>query len=172
MRFLLAFLAFLLVTPAPQAQFTNRYPKITGMNHHVYLEGYELPTMNVGPTDPAVAPGGARVAFSARGWIWVLDVASGRATRVTDGANMDFRPAWSPDGTRIAFVRDDTRDTWIVVRDLATGTETRINTPALDLDPIFTPDGSLIYSSASEGQLDLWRSAADGSGATRLTTRP
>jgi len=172
MRFLIAFLALMLVAPAAQTQFTNRYPKIAGMNHHVYLEGYELPTMNVGPTDPAVAPGGARVAFSARGWIWVLDVASGRATRITDGADMDFRPAWSPDGARLAFVRDNTRDTWIVVRDLATGVETRINTPALDLDPIFTHDGSLIYSSASEGQLDLWRSASDGSGATRLTTRP
>lgn len=171
MRFLFPLL--LLVTGAvpAAAQFTNRYPRIAGMSHHVYLEGYELPTMNAGPTDPAVAPGGARIAFSARGWIWVLDAATGHATRITDGAEMDFRPAWSPDGRRLAFVRDDTRDTWIVVRDLATGRETRIDTPALDLDPTFTPGDSLIYSSAREGQLDLWRSAADGSGATRLTTR-
>ena len=171
MRVLIALTALVTAAAPAAAQFTNRYPKIAGMSHHVYLEGYELPTMNVGPTDPAIAPDGARVAFSARGWIWVLDVASGRATRITDGADMDFRPAWSPDGTRLAFVRDNTLDTWIVVRDLATGTETRANTPTLDLDPIFTPDGALLYSSATEGQLDLWRSAVDGSDATRLTTR-
>lgn len=172
MHFLLALLTLVIAYAPAAAQFTNRYPKIEGMRHHIYLEGYELPTMNVGPTDPAVAPDGARVAFSARGWIWVLDIASGRASRITDGADMDFRPAWSSDGRHLAFVRDDTRDTWIVVRELGNGRETRINTPALDLDPIFTPDGALIYSSAREGQLDLWRSAVDGIDATRLTTRP
>jgi TolB protein len=172
MRIPLVLAALLFAAVPAAAQFTNRYPKIEGMNHHIYLEGYDLPTMNAGPTDPAVAPDGGRVAFSARGWIWVLDVASGRASRVTDGADMDFRPAWSPDGRLLAFVRDDTRDTWIVVRDLANGRETRINTPALDLDPVFTPDGALVYSSAREGQLDLWRVGADGGGAARLTSRP
>ena len=140
------------------AQWTNRYAKMQGYRHHVYVEGYELPTMNVGPTDPAVAPDGGRVAFSARGWIWILQVATGRATRVTDGAAMDFRPAWSPDGERLAFVRDDTHDTAIVVRDVTTGVETTIDTPAVDLDPVFLPDGSLLYASAVEGALDLWRS--------------
>ena len=149
---------FALHVTAAEAQWTHRYPKVEGYRHHVYLEGYELPTLNVGPTDPAVSPDGSRVAFSARGWIWSLEIATGRATRVTSGGAMDFRPAWSPDGERLAFVRDDTRDTSIVVRELASGTETIINTPALDLDPAFMPDGSLLYSSAVEGALDLWRS--------------
>lgn len=164
-------MALLLAAPAADAQWTNRYPKVTGMNHHVYLEGYDLPTMNVGPTDPAVSPDGTRIAFSARGWIWVLDLATGRATRVTDGPTMDFRPAWSPDGSQLAFVRDDTRDTWIVMRTISSGTESRINTPALDLDPTFGPDGTLYYSSAAEGTLDLWKVRAPGATPERITSK-
>ena len=33
------------------AQWTNRYPKVAGYGHHVYLEGYELPLLTNGPID-------------------------------------------------------------------------------------------------------------------------
>jgi TolB protein len=175
MRFLrhlpLAAIALLIAAPSADAQWVNRYPLVSGMSHHVYLEGYDLPTMNVGPTDPAVSPDGGRVAFSARGWIWVLDLSTGRATRVTSGTHMDFRPAWSPDGSQLAFVRDDTRDTWIVTRTLATGEEQTINTPRLELDPAYAPDGTLYYSSAAEGTLDLWKISAPGATPERITTK-
>ncbi len=170
-RALFALAAIALAAPSADAQWTNRYPKVAGMSHHVYLEGYDLPTMNVGPTDPAVSPDGTRVAFSARGWIWVLDLATGRARRVTDGAAMDFRPAWSPDGTQLAFVRDDTRDTWIVTRTLASGQESRIDTPTLELDPAFGPDGTLYYSSAADGTPDLWKVRAPGAAPERVTSK-
>ena len=163
MRFLtvrylrLSFVLCLGISAVPiDAQWTNRYPRVDGTGHHVYLEGYELPTMNVGPTSPAVSPDGSQVAFSARGWIWVLDVQTGRATRITDGAEMDFRPAWSHDGSELAFVRDDSRDTWIVVRNLETAEERVINTPAIDLDPVFGPNGGIVYASSSAGRFDLW----------------
>lgn len=170
-RSLLSLAALTIAASSAGAQWTNRYPKVAGMNHHVYLEGYDLPTMNVGPTDPAVSPDGTRVAFSARGWIWVLDLASGRATRITNGSAMDFRPTWSPDGARLAFVRDDTRDTWIVVRTIASGQETTINTPRLELDPTYAPDGTLYYSSAAEGTPDLWRVRAPGAAPERVTEK-
>ena len=165
-----------LATARPaQAQWTNRYPKVDGYAHHIYLEGYELPTLTSGPMDPAPAPGGERVAFAARGWIWVMDRDTGVAEQVTTGAGIDARPAWSPDGSKIVFVRDDTRDTDVVVRTLATGEERVITdddrAPAIDLDPRFSPDGEhLYYASARAGDLDLWRTDLTTGEATRLTT--
>jgi TolB protein len=153
------------------AQWTNRYPKVEGFNHHVYLEGYELPTMGAGPTDPAASPDGQSLAVSARGWLWLLDVQSGEARRVTRGSGMDSRPAWSPDGRRVAFVRDTGKDTRLMEVDAGSGTErVLVDTPAIDLDPVYSRDGKhLYYSSAVGGDFDLWRLDLATNAQTRLT---
>ena len=153
------FLLISLLSSIIFAQWTNRYPKITGMNHHVYLEGYELPTLTIGPIDPSVSPDNLTVAFSSRGWIWLLNIETGIAKRLTKGGPMDFRPSWSPDGSRIAFVRDNGSDTWIVIYNLRNGSEEKvINSPAIDLDPVFSADGKLLYyGSAKMGTFDIWQ---------------
>jgi TolB protein len=156
---------------AVNAQWTNRYPKVAGFNHHVYLEGYELPTIGAGPTDPVSSPDGRSLALSARGWLWLLDLETGEARRITRGAGMDSRPAWSPDGQKIAFVRDSGKDTGLVEVDLASAAEkVLVDTPAIDLDPAYSRDGrSLFYSSAEAGDIDLWRLDLATGAKTRLT---
>jgi dipeptidyl aminopeptidase/acylaminoacyl peptidase len=123
MRTVLLFSALAFLPSLLDAQWTHRYPQLTGFSHHVYLEGYELPTLTSGPIDPAPSPDGSKIAFASRGWIWLFDPKTGEATRVTTGAGADSRPAWSPDGKSMAFVRDDTRFTTIVIRELASGSE-------------------------------------------------
>ncbi|MFQ5789042.1 MAG: CehA/McbA family metallohydrolase [Acidobacteriota bacterium] len=156
------------------AQWTHRYPKVEGYRHHVYLEGYELPVLGVGPSDPAPSPDGRRLAFAARGWLWLLDLETREARRVTSGAGMDSRPVWSPDGRRLAFVRDDGADTDIWVLRLEKGKETAlVDTAAIDLDPAFSADGRfLYYSSAQSGDLDLWRLDLRYRRRRRLTSEP
>ncbi|HSR53110.1 MAG TPA: CehA/McbA family metallohydrolase [Acidobacteriota bacterium] len=146
-----------------QAQFTNRYPKVDGYGHHIYLEGYELPVLGTGVLDPAVSPDGRRIAFGSRGWLWMLDLDSGRARRLTRGAGIDATPAFSPDGRRLAFVRDDTHDTRILEIDPDSGEErVLVDSGAIDLHPAYSPDGQWLYfSSAQAGDLDIWRLAPD-----------
>ena len=111
--------------------------------------------------------------------LWVVDVASGEASRLTDGPTGVEDPAWSPDGTRIAFATRINRD-WdlfyrsdIVVVDVTSGRRTRITggpEPIFFL-PTWLPDGKSI--AALGGRLphngyrnDIWLFAADGKEAT------
>lgn len=166
-----AALAFVCSLPRnADAQWTNRYPKNVGFGHQVYLEGYELPTLATGVVDPVVAPDGKTMAFASRGWLWRMDLTTGEAERLTTGAGVDSRPAWSPDGRQLAFVRDDSRTTAIVVRDLASGAEREIDR-GMSLDPAFTPDGQgLYFANASAGDLDIWRADLTNGTKTRVTT--
>ena len=64
--------------------------------------------------------------------LWVVDVATGDARRLTDLASGVSQPAWSPDGERIAVTAGKTRDhdlstdTRVVVVDGATGAQTPV----------------------------------------------
>ncbi len=159
---------------AASGQWRNRYPHVQGYGHHVYLEGYELPVLTNGPIDPAPSPDGRHIAFSARGWIWVMDLATGTARQLTQGRDMDSRPAWHPSGDRLALVRDNDRDTRIVIVDAASGADLRtVNTPAIDLDPAFSADGgTLYYTSGQEGTLDVWALDLATGEPWALTTEP
>jgi serine/threonine-protein kinase len=57
---------------------------------------------------PRLSPAGAQVAVVVRNGpfsrdVWVLDVASGRRTKVTNEGSQNHSPVWAPDGRRLAF---------------------------------------------------------------------
>ena len=94
--------------------------------------------------------------------IFRLDVGSGEVTRLTDGDS----PDWSPDGSRIAFSREDQGDlqVWVMDRD-ASG----LRTLGQGLGPVWSPDGSRIaFSRSPIDEGDLLVMDADGSGVTPL----
>jgi TolB protein len=146
------------------AQWTNHYAKLDDFGHHVYLEQHNLPILAHGISDPAPSPDGKTIAISSKGWLWLLDIETGIATRITDSSGTDARPRWSPDGKHIAFVRDFSNDTAIVIKHIQSGKETLVNTPAIELDPEFSADGKvLFYSSGISGSLNLYqRNIANG----------
>lgn len=83
--------------------------------------------------------------------------------------------AWtriSPDGEQIAVEIEDPstgkNDIWIV--DVERGVRTRVTfEPAAEESPIWSPDGStIVYASARQGQLDLYRRLLTGSGRDEL----
>jgi serine/threonine-protein kinase len=112
------------------------------------------------------APGDPR----ARSLVWVDR--RGHETLIKAPPRAYAIPRLSPDGTRLALdIRDQENDIWIW--DLGRETLTRLTSdPALDGEPVWTPDGRrLLFSSARMGLSDLYWQAADGTGtADRLTT--
>lgn len=163
---------FVVLFPFPSsAQWTNQYPEVDGFNHQIYLEGFELPILNSGPMDPALSPAGDELAFSAKGWLWVMDLESGNARRITSSSGVDSRPEWSPSGNDIVFSRDSGSQLSIVSVDLESGLERiLVDVQAINLDPVFSPDAEFVYySSAESGQLQLWRVAVDSLKREQIT---
>jgi serine/threonine-protein kinase len=74
-----------------------------------------------------------------------------------------YQPRFSPDGRRLAYVRD----AQIFVYDLLVGTNTPITSVGLNNFPVWTPGGdSIVFASARSGSLrvDLFRVPATGEG--------
>ena len=87
------------------------------------------------------------------------------------GARHSIYPAWSPDGSSIAFAsdRDGTVDIYTMNAN-GTGVTRLTNDAAWNLIPAWSPDGSRIaFTSLRDGSGDIFVMHADGSGVTRLT---
>jgi dipeptidyl aminopeptidase/acylaminoacyl peptidase len=138
------------------------------------------------------SPDGARIAFSSgRHPTWDLDLAvalwavptdgGGEPQRLTadDGAAYT-RPSWSPDGGRIAYLRNATplespRHGQVGVLDLATRAQWQL-TESLDRNcavlgnpctPVWMAD-HLLFGAEDHGNLHLYAAAADGSAPPEL----
>lgn len=60
------------------------------------------------PRYPSISPDGEAIIFSWRGDLWKVHADGGMAVRLTSHPANETRSAWSPDGTRIAFMSDRT----------------------------------------------------------------
>jgi Tol biopolymer transport system component len=100
----------------------------------------------------AVSPDGHTLALDLQGSLWVLPASGGPATRITDPFNDARQPAWSPDGTWIAFFgyRDGNYDIWAVAPD---GSHLHQLTwgPFDDREPAWSHDGTRLAFASDRG---------------------
>jgi TolB protein len=78
--------------------------------------------------------------------------------RLTSGPGMDMRPAWSPDGKRLAFTsnRDGNYEIYLVNAD-GSGLRRLTHNPERDDYPAWHPDGRhLAVVSERAGRFDLY----------------
>lgn len=127
------------------------------------------------------------LADSLRTHLYVFDIASEKLSQITSGRWDEGSPAWSPDGSKIAFVSNRTRDPdansnsdiWVVAADNTDKGSTLLRITEYeggDGSPSWSPDGKWIayttqvvdprYSALSNNRLAV--RAADGSGERRI----
>lgn len=136
----------------------------------------------------AWSPDGTEIAFvsnKADYWhddVWIANVHSGAARRVSTGLMASSTPAWSPDGRSIALLGTAKGEYWyedlayIYVLDPRARTERIVKmqvygTDWLHSQPIFwSKDGASIYFLYLErGDFNLWVVPSNGGVATRVT---
>jgi dipeptidyl aminopeptidase/acylaminoacyl peptidase len=121
-----------------------------------------------------------------RSHLLALDVASGRVDTLTTGTADDDQPSWSPDGTRIAFVRTpppepgtgEESDVYVVEAHAGATPRALTAFPGPDQGPLaWSPDGAWVaffrtddpkYYAYQQPELALVR--ADGSAPARVLT--
>ncbi len=122
---------------------------------------------------PAYGPAGNGVlAYAESGDIVTTDAAGANITKISTGPAFDSRPVFSRDGTQIAFLRNESGTTKLVVAN-ADGTELQTVSPALydDVHAIdWSPDGDRLMVLgdlllARPGTMSILVLAADGTGS-------
>jgi Tol biopolymer transport system component len=139
---------------------------------------------------PSWSPDGSKIAFTAApdrhltgnleyseaGWlvteIAVMNADGTGKERLTTNRTPDFSPAWSPEGSKIAFVSEHGGGigTYVINPD-GTGEARLANDWDID-GPIWSPDGSkLAYIGGPNGGTEIFVMNADGTGEIRVAQR-
>jgi Tol biopolymer transport system component len=155
------------------------------VNCRVGASNPQTVSVDAGLTTHAVFPVSCRAALFDRiafesdragnwGEIYAMGADGSNPVNLTDDPEADGYPAWSPDGTRIAFEswRDGNAEIYVMDADGSNPVRLTDN-PADDWHPAWSPDGTRIaFASARDGNFEIYVMDADDSNPVNLTNNP
>jgi Tol biopolymer transport system component/imidazolonepropionase-like amidohydrolase len=116
-----------------------------------------VPRQVLGVVRPQLSPDGKQVAFAALGDIYVMPI-GGKPVNLTKDAALDVDPAWSPDGSQLAYSSDkDSEHLQLWIHDMKSGQSRRVtNLTTQPQGAAWSPDGKRIAFFNVDG---MWRVA-------------
>ncbi len=133
---------------------------LDGRSHRPFLV---VPDMEGGLDMPSFSPDGRQLALVSyrgpglRSQVWTYTLPSGPWRQLTESAEGAYDPAWSPDGTRIAYTQrsQGRNDVWIMDAD---GSHPQpVTGNGASRAPCWSPDGQYLgFISAQTGGFELW----------------
>lgn len=104
--------------------------------------------------------------------IYLLDMKTGRVSRVTTTGKYNTHPCLSPDGRYVAYTHQTSDGHRIFLHDLESGREKQLTFgPGNDEYPAFGPDGYFVaFASSRTGEYQLYLSTRHGDKPRRIST--
>jgi Tol biopolymer transport system component/class 3 adenylate cyclase len=130
------------------------------------------------------APDSQQIVFSSANRLSIIAVGDGTISPLTSNATLiDYAPAWSPDGSRIAFTRTVNDETaapeagriWTIGVDGSGAAQLRASPDDDEDNAAWSPDGTRLAFDAStpeSGGRDIYVTSSTGTSLTRLTNDP
>ncbi|MCL4157366.1 UNVERIFIED_CONTAM: hypothetical protein GTU68_015658 [Idotea baltica] len=123
---------------------------------------------------PAWSPDGKQLAYVSfednTSAIYIQDIFTGKKFMLSSREGSNSAPAWSPDGKKVAMSLSFNGSPDIYIVDAKSGDFTRVTTSsAIDTEPSWSGTNSIVFTSDRGGSPQLYRIAASGGKAQRLT---
>ena len=173
---------------AGPASWATTNPAIAAVDQNGTVTGVQPGTADIVATFAGVAalshvsvappPAVSRIAFTSDPvglmQIFAMNADGTNVVQLSDNTAFDVQPAWSPDGTRMAFASNRAgngiiNDVYVMNAD-GTNVVRLTSDPADDQQPVWSPDGTRIaFVSNRDGNNEIYVMNADGTSVVRLT---